>query len=101
MNEFQSGGIPFQEIYFNVSGCQDKSLGEIGDDRTEVCTRPEGMIDEIRFDVFPPFDSSEQYPQFNSSSPVILFEPGLRCHSQDMPGNMIIRLGETMRGAGK
>ncbi|GMI05012.1 hypothetical protein TrLO_g2865 [Triparma laevis f. longispina] len=91
-NEFHNGDIPFQHHYFNVSGCLDKSMGDIGDARTESCNRPEDMTDEIRFDVFPPFDSASEYPQFSTSSPVILFEPGLRCHSQDMPGNMIIRL---------
>ena len=32
-NEFHNGNIPFEEIYFNVTGCLDKSIGDIGDDR--------------------------------------------------------------------
>ena len=85
-NELHNGGIEFEEIYMNVTACLTKEGG------TEDCYRPESMMDRVRLDVFPPFNDQGKYPQFNRSSPVILFEPGLRCHSQDMPGNMIIRL---------
>mmetsp|Transcript_6273 Transcript_6273/g.13049 ORF Transcript_6273/g.13049 Transcript_6273/m.13049 type:complete len:482 (-) Transcript_6273:40-1485(-) len=84
-NEFHNGAIPFQEKYLNLTACLDKTVD------TATCYRPPNMTDEVRLDIFPPFDDPE-YPQFNRSSPTILFEPGLRCHSQDMPGNMIIRL---------
>ena len=79
------GQIPFQEMFLDVTACLSKT------EDTATCYRPPNMTDHVRLDIFPPFDDS-QYPQFNRSSPVILFEPGLRCHSQDMPGNMIIRL---------
>ncbi|KAL3796693.1 hypothetical protein HJC23_009993 [Cyclotella cryptica] len=74
-------GIPFQRQYVDVSDCASK---------VDECHSPQ-MNDTITLDIFPPFDSDEYANDFNRSSPVILFAPGLRCHSQDLPGNSIIR----------
>eukprot|EP00538_Stauroneis_constricta_P013044 CAMPEP_0119563008 /NCGR_PEP_ID=MMETSP1352-20130426/22213_1 /TAXON_ID=265584 /ORGANISM="Stauroneis constricta, Strain CCMP1120" /LENGTH=612 /DNA_ID=CAMNT_0007611531 /DNA_START=196 /DNA_END=2034 /DNA_ORIENTATION=- len=51
------------------------------------------MKETITIDVFPPFDDVDSpYNQnFNASSPVIFFNPGLRCYSQDLPGTTIVR----------
>ncbi len=78
-------GIPFQRIHVEVTDCPDKLSG--CDDSESI------MNDTITLDIFPPFDdeSSVFTRNFNKSSPIILFSPGLRCYSQDMPGNMIIR----------
>jgi predicted alpha/beta-fold hydrolase len=67
------------------------------------------MHDTVTLDIFPPFDydddgydddvdssTSEYAKNFNKSSPVILFAPGLRCYSQDMPGNSIVRRAYAM-----
>lgn len=78
-------GIPFQRIHVEVADCLDKMKG--CDDHSERL-----MNDTITLDIFPPFDDESPFNEnFNKSSPVILFSPGLRCYSQDMPGNMIIR----------
>ena len=101
-------GIPFQRIHVPVTDCLDKATIMEGtchwkyDENETLSMRKHQpvMNDTITLDVFPPFDddstcSSRWKPtqgfSFNASSPVILFSPGLRCHSQDMPGNMIIR----------
>lgn len=77
--------IPYQRVHMDVSDCANK---------LKECHAM--MNDTITLDIFPPFDSLE-YPEFNKSSPVILFAPGLKCHSQDLPGNSIVR---TAFGAG-
>mmetsp|Transcript_11350 Transcript_11350/g.24931 ORF Transcript_11350/g.24931 Transcript_11350/m.24931 type:complete len:495 (-) Transcript_11350:1310-2794(-) len=73
--------IPFQRINVEVSDCANKMEG---------CHIPH-MNDTIALDIFPPFHDSIYTNKFNKSSPIILFAPGLRCHSQDLPGNSIIR----------
>ena len=79
-NEFHRiQGIPYQRVYIDVSDCVNKH---------EECHPM--MNDTVTLDIFPPFDSS-QYPEFNKSSPVILYAPGLQSHSQDLPGNSIVR----------
>ena len=50
----------------------------------------ESMKDSVSLDIFPPMNSTE-YEGFDDGNPVIIFTPGLRCHSQDLPGNSIIR----------
>ena len=89
-------GIPFQRLEMTVSACVDKSQG------TDHCERSPLMNDIVTLDVFPPFDTdnnSTEYEGFHAGSPIIFFSPGLRCYSQDMPGNMIIRraFGEGFR----
>lgn len=76
--------IPFQRIEIEVTDCSNKMM-------SDDCDRM--MVEKITLDIFPPFDDDlqESYPHFNQSSPVILYAPGLRCHSQDLPGNSIIR----------
>lgn len=78
-------GISFQRIHVEVTDCHDKLI----DCRSADLI----MNDTITLDIFPPFidDSPFHDKNFNKSSPIILFSPGLRCYSQDMPGNMIIR----------
>eukprot|EP00934_Nitzschia_sp_Nitz4_P009419 Nitzschia sp. Nitz4//scaffold144_size56818//23871//25355//NITZ4_006534-RA/size56818-processed-gene-0.81-mRNA-1//-1//CDS//3329536507//9409//frame0 len=79
-------GIPFQRLDVQVSDCTDK--------QSEGCDplTAETMTDIITLDVFPPFDENSPYAEgFNSSSPIIYYAPGLRCHAQDIPGNSIIR----------
>lgn len=78
-------GIPFQREHVKVSNLPDKML-----QKDENAT---SFTDTITIDIFPPFHENETtYGQnFNESSPVIFFIPGLRCDSQDMPGNAIIR----------
>jgi predicted alpha/beta-fold hydrolase len=71
-------GIPYQRIHVNVSDCVNKIECHAA------------MNDTVTLDIFPPMDSQE-YTGFNKSSPVILYAPGLKCHSQDLPGNSIIR----------
>jgi len=84
-------GIPFERIHVPVTDCYHKTTTPVVD----TCRRV--MNDTITLDVFPPFadDTSSWNHQidfvFNRSSPIIFFSPGLRCHSQDMPGNMVIR----------
>lgn len=73
--------IPYQRIDVEVSDCVNKMEG---------CRVPD-MNDTISLDVFPPFHDSPHGSNFNRSSPVILFAPGLRCNSQDLPGNSVIR----------
>lgn len=72
-------GIKFQRLEFVVTDCLDKA--------TPNCTADDSMNDTITLDVFPPWNNTE----FGRSAPVILFSPGLRCHSQDLPGNSILR----------
>ena len=72
-------GIPYQRIDVEVSDCMNK---------LEVC-QATTMNDTVTLDIFPPFDSD--YEGFNKSSPVILYAPGLQSHSQDLPGNSIVR----------
>lgn len=51
------------------------------------------MKDIVNLDIFPPFDDDSPYnnDHFNSSSPIILIAPGLRCYSQDVPDQTLIR----------
>lgn len=95
-------GIPFQRLHLRVNACVDKSHG------TDHCERSPLMDDTVTLDVFPPFDNDDEdnmdnrdsnnnhnstssYGRFHAGSPIVFFSPGLRCYSQDMPGNMIIR----------
>ena len=107
-------GIPFQRLTLKVTACIDKSQG------TDHCERSSLMEDTVTLDVFPPFDNDnhididntgehnindnnnnnnngassakKKYDErFHAGSPIVFFSPGLRCYSQDMPGNMIIR----------
>ena len=91
------GAIPFQRIHIPVTDCQRKkhTLGP-----TRSCPQHERtMHDTVTVDVFPPFESHDDndnplslnFQQFNQSSPIIFFSPGLRCYSQDLPGNSIVR----------
>uniref|UniRef100_A0A7S1Y7G0 Serine aminopeptidase S33 domain-containing protein n=1 Tax=Grammatophora oceanica TaxID=210454 RepID=A0A7S1Y7G0_9STRA len=80
-------GIPFERHTVEVTSCK-----EWLDEYDDECTPDPLMTDQVTLDVFPPFDASKfSTSAFNKSSPIILFIPGLRCYSQDMPGNMIIR----------
>ena len=95
-------GIPFQQVKLPVMACVVQTTTPTTKNN---CTPSPQMTDIVTLDIFPPLPSiknnkknqegndmmTTDYPQFNSSSPVILFAPGLRCYSQDMPGNMIIR----------
>ncbi|KAL3792772.1 hypothetical protein ACHAWO_002377 [Cyclotella atomus] len=71
-------GIPYQRVDVEVSDCINK---------VQECNAV--MNDTVTLDIFPPFDS--EYQGFNKSSPVILYAPGLSSHSQDLPGNSIVR----------
>ena len=95
--------IPFQQVPVTVTACHRypvsssssgavQSFAQCRQDSTKDDARD--WTDEIRLDIFPPLDetASKKYPQFNASSPVIVFSPGLRCDSQDMPGTSLIRL---------
>lgn len=83
--------LPYQRVRLTVSDCIDK--------RSYQCDAV--WNDTVTIDIFPPFDdeddgnatakSSPHYPGFHRSSPVILFAPGLKCHSQDLPGTSIVR----------
>jgi len=75
-------GIPFHRIDVEVRDCEEKAEG---------CRPSDAMNDTIALDVFPSFGESPHGRGFNRSSPIILYAPGLRCSSQDMPGNSIIR----------
>lgn len=81
------GGIPFETLDVNVTDCISKIDNcQLGGPNSEH------MADTLTIDVFPPFGGESFFSSgFNQSSPIILFSPGLRCYSQDMPGNMIIR----------
>lgn len=81
-------GLPFQRIEFTVTDCVDKSI--------PGCSPDDSMNDTITLDIFPPFADHDQSnstiaASFDRSAPVILFTPGLRCHSQDLPSNSILR----------
>ena len=92
--------IPYQTVNVNVTDCLDKTIPN--------CVPHPLMDDIITLDIFPPLrddieqgsneednveDESTKWNQgFNSSSPIILFAPGLTCSSQDLPGTSIIRL---------
>ena len=78
------GGIPFERHNLEVTDRLDKAdpAGE----------QSPAMKDLITIDVFPPFDDPENLYGFPPDAPVILFAPGLRCHSQDIPGNSIVRV---------
>jgi predicted alpha/beta-fold hydrolase len=84
-NELHREGIPFQRLELEVTDCIDKT--EPG------CAPDPLMTDTVTLDIFPPLQEvdSEFNKNFNRSSPIIMYAPGLRSHSQDMPGNMIIR----------
>lgn len=99
-------GIPYQRIQLHVSDCDNKSTlntaaddDDLGNEYFGTCpVSQQTMNDTITLDVFPPFDDDGVEPSlaafgkgFNTSSPVINFSPGLRCHSQDLPGTMIVR----------
>lgn len=75
--------LNFQRIEFTVTDCVDKSIPN--------CMWDDTMNDTITLDVFPPLDSDAESTEFNRSTPVILFAPGLTCHSQDLPSSTIIR----------
>jgi len=79
-------GIPFQRVNVEVSDCVNKMMD------CESGTAQMHMNDTVTLDIFPPFHDSPYGNGFNKSSPVILFAPGLRCYSQDLPGNSIIRI---------
>lgn len=82
------GGIPYQRINVEVSDCVDK----MEESCSEQKQHHNKMNDTITLDVFPPLtDDSPYSTNFNKSSPIILFQPGLRCHSNDLPGNSIVR----------
>ncbi|KAL7537031.1 hypothetical protein ACHAWF_005638 [Thalassiosira exigua] len=89
------GGIPFQRLEVEVRDCADKATGRSGGNGTIECERRDRMDDAVTLDVFPPFDPDSPHGRyaegFNASSPVILYAPGLRCDSQDLPGNAVIR----------
>ena len=53
--------LPYQRVHFTVSDCIDKKQQRYDD----------YYCDEI--------------------SPIILYAPGLKCHSQDLPGTSIVR----------
>jgi predicted alpha/beta-fold hydrolase len=111
-------GVPYQRIQLQVSDCHSKltrpygAAHDNGDGNGNIefvgaCPiSQQTMNDTITLDVFPPFDDDGVEPPaggtaaagakkfgkgFNTSSPVIIFSPGLRCHSQDLPGTMIVR----------
>ena len=74
-------GIPYQRVHVDVSDCISKH---------KECHPT--MNDTVTLDIFPPMMDSSQYSVgFNKSSPVILYAPGLQSHSQDLPGNSIVR----------
>lgn len=78
-------GIPYQRLELEVTACLDKSEGR-------HCLPSPLMNDTISLDIFPPLNKNETiYTGFSDASPIIIFMPGLRCHSMDMPGNSIIR----------
>jgi len=84
----KGGGIPYQRIAVEVSDCINKDIECLNSNLHEH----QAMNDTILLDIFPPFDDDSPYSKgFNKASPVILFQPGLRCRSQDLPGNSIIR----------
>lgn len=77
--------IPFQRLQVPVTDCVNKV--------PDCLQYPKNlqMNDTVTLDIFPSLDSDVSHPGFNNSSPVIFFSPGLRCYSQDMPGNSVIR----------
>mmetsp|Transcript_48947 Transcript_48947/g.147447 ORF Transcript_48947/g.147447 Transcript_48947/m.147447 type:complete len:517 (-) Transcript_48947:123-1673(-) len=82
----RDGAVQYQRHEFTVTDCVDKSVPD--------CTSHDSMNDTISLDVFPPFSLSDEVDNstdFPRSTPVILFAPGLRCHSQDLPSNSIVR----------
>lgn len=75
------GGIPYQRINVEVSDCVDK----MEESCSEQKQHHNKMNDTIALDIFPPLtDDSPYSTNFNKSSPIILFQPGLRCHSNDL-----------------
>ena len=82
--------LPYQRVHFTVSDCIDKTKKRYDD---YYCD--EMLNDTVTIDIFPPFDSHDEqshlYRGFNRSSPIILYAPGLKCHSQDLPGTSIVR----------
>ena len=91
----QRPGIPYQRIHLPVTDCHDKFSCQ-GRCKSDLTVSPncdsnhsQTMLDTITLDIFPPL--SEDLGSFNANSPIILFSPGLTCHSQDLPGNMIVR----------
>ena len=82
--------LPYQRVHFTVSDCIDKKQQRYDD---YYCD--EMLNDTVTIDIFPPFDSHDEqshlYRGFNRSSPIILYAPGLKCHSQDLPGTSIVR----------
>jgi len=75
------GGIPYERIEFSVTDCIKKT--------SKNCEQVDVMNDTVTLDIFPPMGTEDE--GFSDNSPVIIFAPGLRCHSQDLPGNSIIR----------
>ena len=78
------GGITYQRIDFNVTARLD--LTDPNSDSSQ-------LNDTITLDIFPPLDD----PSLPADAPVLFIAPGLRCHSQDMPGNSLVRVA---RGKG-
>jgi len=81
-------GIQYQRHELVVTDCIDKSIPN--------CEADDIMKDTITLDVFPPLEDENDDDHYFSinfpkSTPVVLFAPGLRCHSQDLPSNSIIR----------
>ena len=108
--------VPYQTVTVNVTDCLDKTIPncqahplmedsitldifppllhtdveEQGDDNSQQQEEGGGGYDDV--DVEDDDASSNWNRGFNSSSPIILFAPGLTCSSQDLPGTSIIRL---------
>ena len=78
-NEFHRGSIPFETHNLTVHDCLVKTLG---------CVPDPSFDEEISIDVFPPFSQLD----FPSDAPIMIIAPGLRCHSQDLPGNTVLRV---------
>jgi len=78
-------GMPFQRIEITVTACVDKSQPN--------CIPSPEMNDIVTLDIFPPLQDVDSHynQQFNDTSPIIFFAPGLRCYSQDLPGQMLMR----------
>ncbi len=85
-NEIFNGGaygIPYEQMTVTIGACErmDGAVTPLADG---IC-QPH-FNETLPLDIYPKFGGD-----LPDDAPVVLFAPGLRCHSQDMPGNTIVR----------
>lgn len=75
--------LRYEEQTLRVQGLEDKT-------KPESESNPRSMADDVVLSYFPPVSVAAD-PVLPLDAPVILFEPGLTCTAQDIPGSSLPR----------